>query len=108
MLSLNMATKVDLALKGPRTDVTGERLEASVLPAVSDEVGRLAERLATLTTLVRLLACSEDRKYHRHHRRRRHHRHHHRHHHHHHRRRRRRRRSHHHYHYHHSHHLHDH
>ena len=64
MLTVDVTSQVDLALKRPvQTDVTGERLEAGVFATVSDEVGRLTERLAALSTRVRLLACTIRHKY---------------------------------------------
>ena len=57
MLTVNVASQVNFALKRPvLTDVAGERLESGVFATVSDEVRRLTERLAALTTCVRLLA----------------------------------------------------
>ena len=57
MLSVNVASQVNFALKRPvLTDVTGERLESGVLTTVSDQVRRLTERFAALTTCVGLLA----------------------------------------------------
>jgi len=51
-----MAPQVDLALKRPLlADMARERLEAGVFATVGDEVRRLAERLAALTTRVRFL-----------------------------------------------------
>ena len=44
-----------LALERPGTVVAGKRFEAGVFATVSNEVGRLTEGLATLTTNVRLL-----------------------------------------------------
>jgi len=56
VLTVDVTAQVDLALKRPLlADVTGERLEAGVFAAVSDEVRRLAERFAALATRVRLL-----------------------------------------------------
>lgn len=48
--------KVYLSLKTPATRCTGERFEASVFPAVRDEVGGLAEGFAAVVTFVRLLS----------------------------------------------------
>ncbi|KAI3375126.1 hypothetical protein L3Q82_021640 [Scortum barcoo] len=42
------------------TEVTAERFEACVLPAVRDEVGALTEGLPAHLTLVRLLTCGSD------------------------------------------------
>lgn len=57
MLSFDVSSQVDLALEGSGADVTRERLESRMLPTVCYEVRRLAERLTTLTTHVRLLPC---------------------------------------------------
>ncbi len=46
-------------LEAPSAEVTVERLEPGVLPAVRDQVRRLAERLAAHDALVRLLTCKE-------------------------------------------------
>jgi len=57
MLAVDVTPEIDLALKRPvLADVTRKRLEPGVLATVCDEVRRLAEGLATLTTRVRLLA----------------------------------------------------
>jgi len=57
VLTVNVASQIDFALKRPvLTDVAGERLESRVLATVGDEVRRLAERFAALTTRVRFLA----------------------------------------------------
>jgi len=51
-----MTPQINLALKrSVLTDVARERLESCVLATVSDKVGRLAERLAALTTCIRFL-----------------------------------------------------
>jgi len=56
VLAVDVPPQVDLALERPLlADVARERLEAGVLATVRDEVRRLAERLAALTTRVRLL-----------------------------------------------------
>ena len=55
VLGLGVAAQVDLALERARANAARERLEAGVLAAVRDEVRRLAEGLAALTTHVRLL-----------------------------------------------------
>jgi len=57
MLTVNVAPQVNLALERPvLTDVASERLESGVFATVCDEVRRLTERLAALTTCVWLLA----------------------------------------------------
>jgi len=57
MLTVDVTPQVNFALKRPvLTDMTSERLEAGVFATVGDEVRRLAERLTTLATRVRLLA----------------------------------------------------
>ena len=61
MLRFDVTSQVNLALKGSRTEVAGERLEAGVLAAVCDQVGGLAERLAAHATHVRLLSCNATR-----------------------------------------------
>jgi len=61
VLGLGVAAQVDFALERPRADAARERLEAGVLAAVRDEVRRLTEGLATLTTHVRLLTCDTSR-----------------------------------------------
>ena len=55
MLGVDVTPKVDSALERRAARVTRERLESPVLPAVSDQVRRLAKGLATLSTNVRLL-----------------------------------------------------
>ena len=61
MLRLDVTTQVNLALEGLGAEVAGEGLEAGVLAAVRDQVGRLAERLAAHATHVRLLSCNATR-----------------------------------------------
>ena len=56
MLRLDVTSEVDFALEGLGAEVAGEGLEAGVLAAVRDQVGRLAERLAAHATHVRLLS----------------------------------------------------
>jgi len=51
-----MTTEIDLPLECPRAYLAGERLESCVLTTVGDEIGRLTESLAALTTDERLLA----------------------------------------------------
>lgn len=60
MLALVVPSQVHFALEALGTDVASERFEARVLPAVGDEVGALAERLAAHLALVRLLTCGRD------------------------------------------------
>lgn len=62
VLSLAMPPQVDLPLECPAAKFTGERLEASVLPRVGDQVAALRERLAAHLTLVRLFACNKTKK----------------------------------------------
>jgi len=54
-MSFCVATEIDLALKRSGTNLTGERFGPCVLTTVGDEIGRLTEGLATLTTDERLL-----------------------------------------------------
>ena len=56
MLRLDVTSEVDFALEGLGAEVAGKRLEAGVFAAVSDQVGRLTERLAANSTHVRLFA----------------------------------------------------
>ena len=51
----HVTPEVDFSLEGPTALGAGEGLEARVLPAVSDEVGTLTERLAADRALVRFL-----------------------------------------------------
>ncbi len=62
VLSLLVATEVDLPLERPAAEVAAERLEPGVLPAVGDEVRRLAERLAADRALVGLFSFREEEK----------------------------------------------
>jgi len=63
VLTVDVASQIDLALERPvLTDVTGERLEARVLSTVSDEVRGLTERLAALTTRVRLFTFTQSQR----------------------------------------------
>ena len=62
MLGLKMAAEVDLALEGAAAGGAGERFEAGVLAAVGDEVGALAEGLATLLALVGFLSWQKENK----------------------------------------------
>ena len=55
VLALLVATEVHLALEALAADLTAKRLEACVFPAVGDEVGALAEGLATNLALMGLL-----------------------------------------------------
>ena len=51
-----VSPQIHFPVEGPRADGADEGLVSRVLPAVRDEVGRLAERLPALGALVRLLA----------------------------------------------------
>lgn len=51
-----MAPEINFSIECSITDVTWKRFETRMFSAVCDEVGRLAKRLPTLQTLVRLLA----------------------------------------------------
>ena len=55
MLGVDVTTQVDPALERAGARVARERPQSGVLATVCDEVRRLAERLAALTTHVRLL-----------------------------------------------------
>jgi hypothetical protein len=57
VLRFLVPAQVDFALEGPAAQVARERFVPGVLPAVRDQVGRLAERLAAHLTFVRFLAC---------------------------------------------------
>ena len=67
MLRLPVPPEVHLPLEALPTQVAAKGLEACVLAAVGDEVGALAECLATHLALVGLLTCrnggGEGRKY---------------------------------------------
>lgn len=54
MLALMVPAKIHFALEALRTNVTSKRFEACVFPAVSDQVGALAERFATHLAFVGL------------------------------------------------------
>lgn len=58
MLRLLVPAQVHFPLEAFPAEVTAERFEARVLPAVRDEIGALAEGLPAHLTLVRLLPCS--------------------------------------------------
>ena len=60
MLALVVSAQVHFALETLGTNVTSERFEARVLPAVGDEVGALAERFAAHLALVRLFTCRSE------------------------------------------------
>ena len=57
MLCLPVPPEVHLPLEALPTQVTAEGFEPCVLAAVGDEVGALAEGLATHLALVGLLTC---------------------------------------------------
>lgn len=57
MLALTVPSQVHFALEALGAQLTAERFETCVLPAVGDEVGALAEGLPTHLALVWLLTC---------------------------------------------------
>ena len=57
VLALTVPSQVHFALEALGAQLTAERFEACVLPAVGDEVGALAEGLPTHLALVWLLTC---------------------------------------------------
>lgn len=59
VLRLLVSPQVHLPLETFPTQVTAEGFEARVLPAVSDQVGALTERLPTHLTFVWLLTCRQ-------------------------------------------------
>ncbi|KAJ8892058.1 hypothetical protein PR048_004632 [Dryococelus australis] len=61
VLRLLVSPQVHLTLERPPAQVTSKRLEARVLPAVRDQVRRLAKRLAANLALVRFLPCNKQR-----------------------------------------------
>ena len=62
VLALTVPSQVHFALEALGAQLTAERLEARVLPAVGDEVGALAECFATHLALVGLLAYGDGRE----------------------------------------------
>lgn len=60
VLRLLVSPQVHLPLEAFPAEVTAERFEARVLPAVRDEIGALTEGLPAHLTFVRLLACSRE------------------------------------------------
>lgn len=62
VLALTVPSQVHFALEALGAQLTAERFEACVLPAVGDEVGALAECLATHLALVGLLAYRDGRE----------------------------------------------
>ena len=58
VLCVDVTSQINAALERLRAPDARERPESGVLAAVSDEVRRLAERLAALTAHVRLLTCT--------------------------------------------------
>lgn len=56
VLALVVPPEIHLPLEALGADVTAERFEAGVLPAVGDQVGALAERFATHLAFVGLFA----------------------------------------------------
>ena len=58
MLGIGVTPQINAALERPQTRDAAERPQTGVLATVSDEVRRLAERLAALTTHVRLFTCT--------------------------------------------------
>lgn len=57
VLTLMVPTQVHFPLEALGADVTAERFEPGVFPAVCDEVGALTERLPTDLALVRFFTC---------------------------------------------------
>ena len=55
-VSYRMSSQIDLSVEGSPADGTDERFVSRVFSAVGDEIGRLAESLATLGALVGFLA----------------------------------------------------
>lgn len=62
VLRLLVSPQVNFSLETLATQVTAERLESRVFPAVRDEVGALAEGLPAHLALVRLLTCGKSEK----------------------------------------------
>lgn len=60
VLALVVPAQIHFALEALGTNVTSERFEARVLPAVGDEVGALAERFAAHLALVWLFTCRSE------------------------------------------------
>lgn len=58
VLALMVSAEVHFPLEALGANLAAKRLEARVFAAVRDEVGALAERLATHLALVWLLTCS--------------------------------------------------
>lgn len=58
VLRLLVSPQVHFPLEALPAEITAERFETCVLPAVRDEVGALAEGLPAHLALVRLLPCS--------------------------------------------------
>jgi len=58
VLCVDVTSQINAALERLGAPDARERPETGVLAAMSDEVRRLAERLATLTAHVRLLTCT--------------------------------------------------
>jgi len=58
VLCVDVTSQINTALERLGAPDAGERPQTGVLAAVSDEVRRLAERLAALTAHVRLLTCT--------------------------------------------------
>lgn len=56
VMGVHMSPQIHLAHEGHTTVFTRERLESFVFPTVRDQIGRLAERLATEAALVWLLS----------------------------------------------------
>lgn len=63
VLRLLVSSEVDFPLECSSADVTRERLEACVLPAVGDEVRGLTEGLAAYGALVGLLTCNQRKRF---------------------------------------------
>ena len=60
VLRLLVSPQVHFPLEAFPAQVTAERFEARVFPAVRNQVGALAESLPANLALVRLLSCSGD------------------------------------------------
>lgn len=60
MLRLLVSPQVHFSLETFPAEVTAERFESRVFPAVCDEIGALTEGLPAHLALVRLLTCSRN------------------------------------------------
>ena len=59
MLGVHVSSEVHFPLERFATRRATEWFEPGVFPAVGDEVGRLAEGFATMSTFVRFLSCKD-------------------------------------------------